>query len=913
MEVDPSRALVEQTGQRASRTWSLRLLLVLIAVALTLPPTLFDAYLLQRYADGERDRAADQLGDHARGTANLLDAKFAEAIGALRVLAASPQLEGTDLSGFETLLRRVSESTGRPLFLIDPEGRQLVNTLLPAGEPSPARSDVSRWRPALDERIPFVTNVYRGPVSNQLTVGVVLPVVRDNSVRFTLSTALYPKDFADILAAPGVPTNWFVSIVDRTGTHIGRSHRNDEFAGRQLSPDLLEQLRRSDTGPHRATTLEGVPVISAIARAGNSGWAVAIGLPIADLDQPASQQLFRLMLGGLGVIAIGIAIASLLGREIDVTVRNLTAQAAALAAGRPVVAKPSTVREAQAVNQSLAAAAGVLHAREQSLRELNAHLEQQVAERTAELRAANDELQAEMKRRAESEQNFSVLVQGVADYALYLLDPDGKIATWNVGAERLTEFTEAEAVGRHFEEFYPEEDRAAGAPRHALEVAAREGRFEKEGWRLRKNGERFWAHAVLDAIRNDAGELVGFAKITRDVTELRRAEDELRRAQADLAQVQKMEATGQLTGGVAHDFNNILAVILAGVQLLQDRMRRGEDVRQFIEGIRDAAERGATLTKRLLAFARRQPLAPETVDVNALVSDMSVIFRRTIPENIAIEQVLADGLWTTHVDRNALENALLNLVTNARDAMPEGGRVTIETANADLDDDYTSGHADVAAGQYVMVAVSDTGSGMPRDVVERAFEPFFTTKPTGQGTGLGLSQVYGFTKQSGGHATIYSEAGHGTTVKLYLPRLHGPAHPTAPVPRTGSGIEPARSGELILVVEDDARLRRMVLEMLAELGYRTVAVSAPSEALAVLREQRVDLLLTDIVMPQMSGPALAEAARREHPGLQVLFMTGYTQTSVLHSGIVDPHVALLVKPFSLEALSQKLFHLLAPD
>jgi PAS domain S-box-containing protein len=872
-------------------------------VILTIPPLAVEAVLLYRYAKGERARAEAELEESAKGAANLIDSKFKSAENVLRVLAASPLLTA-DLASFERLLRELSRDLGHPLALLEPDGTEVINTFSQAGAMLP-RSDARRWAPAISERRPYVTNVFRGVVSGEETVAVVVPVIQNGEVKWTLNLNLYGKDFADVIRAPGVPANWIVSVVDRDGIHLLRSHKSEEFAGRPLVPVLVAHLKARQNGTLRTTTLEGIPAISTTARALNSAWAIAIGRPVDELTAPLQRQYRDLFLAGLLIVGVGMAIAWLLARRIDIAVANVSAQAQALARGEPHQQVPTNIVEARIINEALAKASAMLCARQEEMRALNESLEQQVAVRTGELAAANAELRAEMRRRAESEQNFSVLVQGVVDYSLILLRPDGTVATWNQGAERMKGYAAEEIVGQHFSRFYTEEDRARGVPQTVIAVAAREDKVEVEGWRERKSGERFWAHTVIDAIRGDGGDIVGYAKITRDITERRQAEADLKRAQGELAQAQKMEATGQLTGGIAHDFNNMLAVILASARLLQERMKRGENVQHFIDGIRDAAERGATLTKRLLAFSRRQPLAPQTVNANRLVKEMSEIFRRTIPENIEIETVLAGGLWVTRADPGALENALLNLVTNARDAMPEGGKLTIETSNTHLDDGYAAAHSEVTAGQYVMIAVTDTGAGMPPEVIGRAFEPFFTTKPVGKGTGLGLSQVYGFAKQSNGHVKIYSESGHGTTVKIYLPRTHAAETADARQPEGGRDLALARHNEQILLVEDDATVRAMAREMLIELGYRCISASGGAEALAILEQKSFALMITDVVMPGMNGRQLADAAKQRWPDLKVIFTTGYTQNAVVHNGVIDAGVALLTKPFTLEALGQK--------
>jgi PAS domain S-box-containing protein len=381
---------------------------------------------------------------------------------------------------------------------------------------------------------------------------------------------------------------------------------------------------------------------------------------------------------------------------------------------------------------------------------LNESLEASVADRARQLAATAAQLE-------ETERRFHLLIDAVTDYAIFMLDTAGNVVSWNPGAERIKGYSSAEILGQHFSRLYTEDDRQKGLPRTALATAARTGKYEAEGWRCRKDGTTFMASVVINAMRDPSGRLLGFAKITRDITEKKATEEQLRQAQ-------KMEAVGQLTGGVAHDFNNLLTVIMGNLEHLDRVLPPDQPSKRMIAAALRGASRAAMLTHRLLAFSRRQPLAPEVLSVNKLVAGMSDLMRRTLGEAILIEAVLAGGLWPTLADGNQLENALINLAINARDAMPEGGQLTIETANAHLDEPYARMHDEVQPGQYVGIFITDTGIGMAPETVAQVFEPFFTTKEIGQGTGLGLSQVYGFTKQSGGHVKIYSEVGEGTTI-----------------------------------------------------------------------------------------------------------------------------------------------------
>ena len=376
-------------------------------------------------------------------------------------------------------------------------------------------------------------------------------------------------------------------------------------------------------------------------------------------------------------------------------------------------------------------------------------------------------------------------------------------------------------------------------------------------------------------------------------------------AESQLRQLQKMESVGQLTGGIAHDFNNMLAVVIGSLDMARRRKDEPARLITYLESADEAAKRAAQLTSRLLAFSRQQPLAPQVLDANTLVAGMSDFLQRTIGEAVRVETVLSGGLWRAFADPAGVESALLNLAVNARDAMTEGGRLTIETANADLDDRYARAHAEVRPGQYALISITDTGTGMSPEVIERAFEPFFTTKGVGKGTGLGLSQVYGFAKQSGGHVSIYSELGQGTTVKIYLPRHHGAEKPLPSAP-TEFAPPSAVGEEIILVVEDETGVRRMSVDALRDLGYTVMEAADAKQALAHLAfRPQVDLLFTDIVMPEMNGRQLADKARELRPNLKVLYTTGYTRNAVVHNGVLDPGVAFLPKPFTISELSTK--------
>jgi PAS domain S-box-containing protein len=516
----------------------------------------------------------------------------------------------------------------------------------------------------------------------------------------------------------------------------------------------------------------------------------------------------------------------------------------------------------------------------------------------------------------EDSKRLQLLIDGVIDYAIYTINLDGNIVSWNSGAERLKGYSAEEIIGRPFRTFFTSEDQASGLPERALVTAATEGRFESEGWRVRKDGSRFWALAVLDAIHDENGEVIGFAKITRDMTERKIAQQEMERAQEQVAVAQRMEAVGQLTGGIAHDFNNLLMIILGNLESADQAAQSLtgptlQRLQRSLANIGRGAQRASELTSRLLAFSRRQPLDPKPTDVNRFITNVVEFVQRTLGEDIKVEAVGGAGLWPIEIDHAQLETALVNLAINARDAMPKGGKLTIEAANVFLDTDYSRQNPEVSVGQYVVICVTDTGHGMSEEVASRAFEPFFTTKEIGQGTGLGLSQVYGFVKQSKGHIKIYSELDQGTTVKIYLPRLVGASQVGAETNEI-EGPAAAEAGDSILVVEDDSLVRTHIVETLRDLGYYVTAAADAVAALGFLErpEFRVDLMLTDIVLGGMNGRELAAQARQFRPALKILLMTGYSRNAIMHQGRVEAGIDLLQKPVGKAQLASRIRELL---
>jgi PAS domain S-box-containing protein len=494
----------------------------------------------------------------------------------------------------------------------------------------------------------------------------------------------------------------------------------------------------------------------------------------------------------------------------------------------------------------------------------------------------------------DSERNFKLLVSGVTDYALYMLDPNGYVSSWNAGGERIKGYSRTEIIGQHFSRFYLDADQAAGRPARALAIARDTGRYEEEGWRVRKDGSFFWASVVIDPIRDDDGRLLGFAKITRDISERREAQAVLERVQKQLAESQKMDALGQLTGGVAHDFNNLLMVVSGHIPVLKKLAAQDPKAARAAQAIELAAQRGATLTRQLLTFSRRQRLNPQAVHLRQRIEAIHEVLMSGLGGNVKLQTDIAADAWPVTVDVGELEIALVNLVINARDAMPDGGTVTIASKNLTVDDG-----GPVAPGDYVAIVVQDSGVGIPEDVITSVFDPFFTTKPVGKGTGLGLSQVHGFAHQAGGTVTIESKLGQGTTVKIYLPRGSDEAVDAEPgqIPA-----EPLRTGT-VLLVEDNPEVAGASTGLLEQLGYSVRWVPNAEAALQEIEKNGIDLVVSDIVMPgRMDGLGLARIIKQKHPELPILLATGYSEAAQN----VHADFRILRKPYQIHELSRAL-------
>ena len=481
-----------------------------------------------------------------------------------------------------------------------------------------------------------------------------------------------------------------------------------------------------------------------------------------------------------------------------------------------------------------------------------------------------------------SESQFKTLVGGVTDYALYMLDPTGIVANWNAGGERIKGYSVGEIVGQHFSRFYTPLDQAAGKPARALKIAQETGHYEEEGWRVRKDGSFFWASVVIDAIHNDAGELIGFAKITRDISERKQAQEKLAAMQRQLAESQKFDALGQLTGGVAHDFNNLLMIISGSIHTIRKDVT-GEKALKALQSIEGASQRAASLTRQLLTFARRQSLQPQSIKLSERLGALRDVLNSGLGSSVSLTIDVPNDVWNVVVDPTEFETALVNLIINARDAMPEGGSVAVSAKN-------------IPETAEVAISVEDTGVGIPDDIAAKVFDPFFTTKAVGKGTGLGLSQVHGFAHQAGGSVGLKSVLGSGTTITICLPKA------TAELPPEQEQVSLKSSGT-VLLVEDNPEVASASTGLLEQLGYRVRWAADAPAALAELEKNGIDIVFSDIVMPgKMDGIGLAKTIREKNPEIPILLTTGYSSSAK----DLGSTFAILRKPYQLHELSREL-------
>jgi PAS domain S-box-containing protein len=609
---------------------------------------------------------------------------------------------------------------------------------------------------------------------------------------------------------------------------------------------------------------------------------------------------------GIILVCLALGISRVLAVRLSRPINSLTRNAEAIAAGNFTTEMLPLQRQ-----DEIGSLARAFKRMTEELKKLTEELETRVQDRTVSLNDANRSLQNQIREReaAEdaaraSEQRYYRMVSQVKGYAIIMLDPQGLVLEWNEGAEQMKGYRADEVMGKSFSIFYPDEDQQAGKPAALIAKAIEMGSATDEGWRIRRDGSRIWVYVSITAIHDDKGQLLGFSKVTRDLTQQKKAEEEKATLESKLLQSQKMESIGRLAGGIAHDFNNLLTVITGYSQLAGSSLQPDNPLFLPIREIGAAAERAANLTRQLLAFSRKQIMSPTILSLNGVVGELNHFLRRLIGEDIQLDLVYAGDLESVKADRGQIEQVIMNLVVNARDAMPKGGTLLIRTGNVEITPQQPEATGIVPNGRYVTLEVRDTGCGMDQLTMSRIFEPFFTTKEQGKGTGLGLATVYGITKQSQGYIIAESELGHGSSFTLYLPTVDMLPDSPTPLEATGRDTAGKLNGGTILLVEDESNIRRLLQGLLSTNGYK-VLVAPDGEAGLVLGSSysgSIDLLVTDVVMPKMSGADMAKRLLEKHADLKVLYMSGYTDESIVQHGVLEPGIAFLSKPFKPQAL-----------
>jgi PAS domain S-box-containing protein len=825
---------------------SLRGRLLLLVAASTLPLLASGLYL--QYLEYRKEVAATgrQIVDLARSMAGQVEQELQKRVTALQVLAQSRRLQLDDPSGF----RERAESFARELFpgesvlLVGSDGQLLLSTQTPPGQPLPVRPNFESARQAFATGEPAISNLFYGQLTGRYVVAVDVPV-KDSAGTIVAVVSISPPvdTFAEILRQQKLPASWVAAVFDRKGIIIARTRNPEQFVGHEATKAFLDPLLKQAEGVVDSVSREGVPVLSAFSHGKEFGWSVGIGVPKSDLTAPAIDTAVRTLGVSAGLLLTGVALAFVLARQILGPIDRLRRLA--------VEGAPGPVHLPTGLSETDEVAKALQHAEE---------------------------------RRRRSEESFRYLFER-SPLPMWVYDPATlRFLAVNDAAIETYGYTRDEFLDMQVSDLGPPEDvaRVEQAVRQAPE------RQHVTDLRHRYKGGRdvdfeSFSHAIV--FQAEPARVV----VMLDVSARKAAEAQLRQAQ-------KMEAIGELTGGLAHDFNNLLSVIIGNLGLLDEGGPGDPDFATFVAESYLAAQRGADLTRSLLAFARRQPLRPTSLDPNTLIAATTTLLRRTLGERIEISLDLGSEIWPVVADASQLEAALINLATNARDAMRKGGRLSIATKNQRLDADYTSRHQELVPGDYVMLQVSDSGIGIAPETLAKVFEPFFTTKARGEGTGLGLSMVFGFIKQSGGHINVYSELGVGTTFRLYLPRDQVASEPAefdavAAIPRG--------RGEKILVVEDDAALRRVVTRQLGQLGYSAIPVENALAALKAFEEEgRIDLVFTDVVMAgKVDGFDLSRIVSERWPTTKVILTSGFPATSNASDVAVLVDTPLLSKPY----------------
>ncbi len=894
---------------RSHRRWPVRVHLQLIAFVLVLPGLAFSVLLLLRLSAMERTRGQQAAEATAVRTADAVDREMANIRAVLRVLATSPALAAADIPAFDHQARAIGATMGLNVVLTDRAGQEYVNTRSKPGAPLPQTNVTDTLQAVVATGHPGLSDLYIGALSGAPAVAVLMPVPEHAQPDWVLTSSMQPSYLARLLQAQVLPPGWIAAVIDGRGTIIARSADHDRLVGQRATADLIEHATGA-RGTWDGTTQDGQAVLAAYARVGDADWRVAVGVPLDVVRVPFRAALATLTAAGAGTLTLSLLLAWAMGRQIAGPLQALAVAGRRIGQDRALPMLATGITEMDALAGTLAAS-------------------------SSDLLARTDALMAERAR-------LAAIIETVP-VGLVIAAADGRILSGNAQVERIFRLPAlvSGGVGEYDGSvaFHPDGRRVQIEDYPLRRVLRGEDRAELTCHHQRGDGTRLWVSLVAAAIRPAPGALLaGVVVAILDIDEvvrareakakfaetlqvevaertaaLRQANQRLRdemlgraAAEEQLRQSQKMEAVGRLTGGIAHDFNNLLTVVIGSLDLLGRRITEPKH-RRLVDNAMDGATRAATLTARLLAFSRQQPLQPQALNVNRLVDGMGNLLHRVLGETIQVETTLALDAWLVHADPNQLESALLNLAVNARDAMAQenghtGGRLTITTANRVL----TPGDLppDTLPGEYTEIAVADTGTGMAPEIVAQVFEPFFTTKPQGQGTGLGLSQVHGFVKQSGGSVVVDTAPGQGTTMRVLLPRLREPADVGFLPPETHD--LPGAAGETILVVEDEAGVRSFTTEALRELGYVVIEGATATEGMRLLEDHpEVSLLFTDIVLPDESGSLLAVRAQRHRPRLKVLFTTGYARDAVPDPEGERPGLDLIAKPFTVGALGER--------
>jgi PAS domain S-box-containing protein len=868
----PGRTSASRSAPPERPAFSAQTHLFIFASALLVPILVFAAVIAVFYVYAERDRAVERTRLLARQLVLALDRELAPRIALIRTLATSRGLQpGGNFEAFRMRASEIASASGLTIVLRAPgERRELLNTsLLEDGASQDADRDVVAFdEEAVRTRQPVVSDLIKsgmipGPLRENWGVVITVPVPDESHVRYVLSVPIPAADIARVVGEVQRDAGWFVLVLDRKDIAITRLPDHERYVGR-MAPSRWSSRSRTAEGSWSGPNPAGLPIFVWYARSPTTQWAAGASVPQTVLNAPLRRALWLLAGLGASLLALALGLAYWTGSKLSRAIWSLNKAGSEVATTQHVDAIHTSVREVNEVGEVLSTSARMAQDREARLR--------------------------------------SIL--DTAPEALITIDQSGTIESFSRSAEALFGYQQKEVVGQNVKILMPSPYRDGHDDylEHYLRTGERRiigiGRVVTG---RRKDGSVFPMElAVGEAIVGDRRIFTGFV---RDLTTRQKIEQELRQAQ-------KMEAVGQLTGGVAHDFNNLLTVITGNLEMLEAKVS-GQREHELLSEAQEAAVLGARLTERLLAFGRRQPLRAKRVDAGELLTQFSELLRRTLGETIELRTIVPARPHEAVIDPSQLQNAILNLAINARDAMPAGGKLFIELGEATLDAAYAKAHADVQIGRYVSIAVTDTGRGMTREVRERAFEPFFSTKPVGSGTGLGLSMVYGFVKQSGGHVLIDSQPDQGTTVRLYLPFAQAGAGAVTGLPAPRETATYRGSGETVLVVEDDARVRRVATARLRELGYDVLEADSGPSALEILEGgDSIDLVFTDMVMPGgMNGLQLAQAVRATWPEIRILFTSGYAEPEVV-SQTQSEGADWLRKPYATLDLARKLREIL---